>query len=89
MLCNEFRDLIFERLSGELTPQQDSACSEHERTCAICRAELAQFRSITIKMRAGWPAEEPMPIHVALPQATSRSWFDVSAVWFRDRKSVV
>ena len=82
MLCNEFRDLIFERMSGELTPQQDSACSEHERTCAICRAELAQFRSITVKMRAAWPAEEPMPIHVALPQATSRSWFDVSALWF-------
>jgi len=82
MLCNEFRDLIFERLSGELTPQQDSACADHEKSCAICRAELAQFRSITIKMRAGWPSEEPMPISVALPQATSRNWFDVSALWF-------
>jgi hypothetical protein len=83
MLCNEFRDLMFERLSGELTPQQDAACSQHEHGCVICRAELAQFRDVQTKLRAGWPAEEPLPIRVVLPQmAQSRNWFDVSAMWF-------
>src|ERR1051326_8460895 len=83
MLCNEFRDLMFERLSGELTPQQDAACSQHEQGCVICRAELAQFRDVQTKLRAGWPSEEPLPIRVVLPQmAASRSWLDVSAMWF-------
>jgi multidrug/hemolysin transport system ATP-binding protein len=68
MLCNEFRDLMFERLSGELTPQQDAACSQHEQSCVICRAELAQFRDVQTKLRAGWPSEEPLPIRVVLPQ---------------------
>jgi hypothetical protein len=83
MLCNEFRDLMFERLSGELTPQQDDACSQHEQSCVICRAELAQFRDVQSKLRAGWPSEEPLPIRVVLPgQTPSRNWFDVSALWF-------
>ena len=37
MLCNEFRDLMFERLSGELDAQQDAACAQHEQSCVICR----------------------------------------------------
>ena len=82
MLCNEFRDLIFERLSGELTPDQDAACAQHEKSCVICRAELAQFRDVQSKLRAGWPSEEPLPIRVVLPQAAARNWFDVGALWF-------
>jgi hypothetical protein len=82
MLCNEFRDLIFERLSGELTSDQDLACAQHEKSCVICRAELAQFREVQGKLRAGWPSEEPLPISVVLPQVERRNWFDVSALWF-------
>lgn len=82
MLCNEFRDLMFERLSGELNPQQDAVCAQHEQSCAICRAELAQFRAVQAKLRAGWPSEEPLPISVVLPQAAARNWFDVGALWF-------
>jgi hypothetical protein len=82
MLCNEFRELIFERLSGELTPQQDAACAQHEHGCVICRAELAQFRDVNSKLRAGWPSEEPLPISVVLPQIAARNWIDVSALWF-------
>ena len=82
MLCNEFRDLIFERLSGELTPDQDAACVQHEKSCVICRAELAQFRDVQSKLRKGWPSEEPLPISVVLPEIARRNWLDVGALWF-------
>lgn len=83
MLCNEFRDLMFERLSGELDAQQDAACAQHEQSCVICRAELAQFREVQAKLRAGWPSEEPLAIRVVLPQPSpARSWLDAGALWF-------
>ena len=82
MRCDEFRDLMFERLSGELDPVQDAACDEHEKTCAICRAELAQFHAVQARLRAGWPAEDPLPMQVVLPQHETRRWFDVATLWF-------
>lgn len=82
MHCDEFRNLMFERLSGELDSEQDAACEAHEKGCAICRAELAQFRSVHTRLRAGWPSEEPLPMQVVVPQDRARSWFDVATLWF-------
>ncbi len=82
MHCHEFRELMFERLSGELTPEQERACSTHEQSCIVCRAELADTKWISTRLRAGWPNEEPMPIRMELPQLAARNWFDVSALWF-------
>jgi hypothetical protein len=86
MVCNEFRNLMFERLGGELSPSQETACAEHEQSCVICRAELAQFKWVETRLRAGWPSEEPMPASVLLPhqsaQTASHNWFDLAAVWF-------
>src|SRR5258706_703157 len=84
MLCNQFRDLMFERLAGELTPEQESACSEHELSCVVCRAELADTKWIATRLRAGWPAEESAPLQLALPQrgAGWGNWLDASALWF-------
>lgn len=84
MLCNQFRDLMFERLAGELTPQQESACSEHEQSCVVCRAELADTKWIATRLRTGWPAEEAMPLQLTLPQdgAGLGKWLDSGALWF-------
>jgi anti-sigma factor RsiW len=82
MRCDEFRDLMFERLSGELDPERDAACDSHEKGCAICRAELAQFRSVQARLRAGWPSEDPLPMQVVLPQNDARRWFDAATLWF-------
>src|SRR5438067_81416 len=83
MLCDEFRLLMFERLAGELSSEQERACSTHEQSCVICRAELADTKWISTRLRAGWPSEEPMPIRLQLPEERgARHWFDVSAVWF-------
>lgn len=84
MLCNQFRDLMFERLAGELTPEQESACSEHELSCVVCRAELADTKWIAARLRTGWPAEESAPLQLALPQrgAGWGSWLDAGALWF-------
>ena len=82
MRCDEFRDLMFERLSGELDPVQNAACDDHEKSCAICRAELAQFRSVQARLRAGWPSEDPLPMQVVLPRNDGRRWFDVATLWF-------
>ena len=87
MLCNEYRDLMFERISGELTAEQTAACSGHEQTCVVCRAEVADVKWMSTRMRAGWPAEEPLPLQINLPQPASRvfgarNWFDLGSLWF-------
>ncbi len=83
MRCNEYRELLFERMAGELTPDQELNCAAHETACSVCRAELAEFRTVSQKLRAGWPAEEPLPLNVAVqPAARRAAWLDVSAMWF-------
>ena len=84
MLCNQFRDLMFERLAGELTLEQESACSEHELSCVVCRAELADTKWIATRLRTGWPAEEPIPLQLTLPQRGPGlgNWLDAGALWF-------
>ncbi len=82
MRCSEFRELIFERLSGELHPEQETECTAHERSCPICRAELAQFRDVSVRLRAGWPSEEPMPMRIVLPERVASRWFDAATLWF-------
>ena len=93
MVCNEFRNLMFERLGGELLPHQEAACVEHEQTCAICRAELAQFKWVESRLRAGWPSEDPTPVSVLLPhnlqQPAAHNWFDVASVWFARASAAV
>src|SRR2546421_11174776 len=93
MRCNEYRDLLFERMAGELTPDQELNCTAHETTCVVCRAELADFRSVSQKLRAGWPAEEPLPLTVNVHTAPRRApgqekWLDAAALWFSRASAV-
>src|SRR5262249_32462627 len=91
MVCHEFRNLIFERLGGELSSVQEAECSEHEQQCAICRAEFAQFKLVESRLRAGWPSEDPAPVHVPVTsnkvQTARYNWLDLAAIWF-ERASV-
>src|SRR2546423_4693041 len=90
MRCNEYRELLFERMAGELSPDQELNCTAHETTCVVCRAELAEFRSVTQKLHAGWPAEEPLPLSVVVrpPRTAATAWFDVAGLWFSRASAV-
>ena len=83
MLCNEFRDLMFERLSGELTPEQEQATLLHEESCPACRAELKHYGRLVNELRAGWPSEDAPPLGLTLPQAHNpgRAWYDTAGLW--------
>jgi hypothetical protein len=82
MLCSEFHDLIFERLGGELSREQEVSCAEHENSCAICRAEYAQFKRVESRLRTAWPSEDPLPVSVVVAQHAAHNWFDLASVWF-------
>lgn len=88
MRCDEYRELLFERLAGELAPEQELNCTAHEASCVVCRAELAEFRSVSQKLRAGWPSEDVMPLSVGLPPAGNRNWLDVAGTWFARASAV-
>ncbi|HZQ93141.1 MAG TPA: hypothetical protein VFA60_15220 [Terriglobales bacterium] len=89
MVCNEYRGLMFERLSGELSAEQERAAAQHEQSCAVCRAELAQFKSLSARLRAGWPAEDAPPLGVVVPQHAARNWLDVAGLWFSRASAAV
>jgi len=93
MRCNEYRELLFERMAGELNAEQELNCTAHETECLVCRAELAEFRDVSAKLRAGWPSEDPAPLAAFVPaHPASRKWFDavldVAGVWFARASSV-
>jgi hypothetical protein len=93
MRCNEYRELLFERMAGELNAEQELNCAAHETECLVCRAELAEFRDVSAKLRAGWPSEDPAPLAAVVPaHPASRKWFDaaldVAGVWFARASSL-
>jgi len=89
MRCNEYRELLFERLAGELSADIELNCAAHEAECVTCHAELASFRDVSAKLRAGWPSEDVAPLASVVPAAVpARKWFDVAALWFTRGSSV-
>lgn len=82
MNCNEFRDLIAERLDDELAAEQTHDFDAHERVCPTCHSALDQWRQLADILRAGWPSVDPPAHGLFLSSPAGGSWLEATRRWF-------
>lgn len=58
--CNEYQHLLVDYVYDDLDPRREPLLQEHLRTCAACRAELAELEKTKMALSA-WPAPEAEP----------------------------
>ena len=58
--CDEYQRLLVDYVYDDLDPRREPLVQEHLRTCAACRAELADLEKTKIALNA-WPAPEAEP----------------------------
>jgi len=82
MKCEEFHELIVERLSSELSAEREAEFDQHQQACAACQAEVAAWQQLESRLRQAWPSEDVPPLGLVFAAAPPRGWFDHTRVWF-------
>ena len=82
MNCSDFKDLIAERVAGELTPELKAEMDAHEKVCPVCQQAVVDWRQMESLLRSSWPAEDPRRSFL-LPFPPSRTgWIQTARTWF-------
>lgn len=87
MNCDDFRELIAERVAGELSGEQTKEFDAHEQVCVTCRDAVRDWRQLENLLRTNWPSQDP-PIPFFLPASkahtnwlgTVRNWVSVASM---------
>jgi len=70
--CNEYQRLLVDYVYDDLDPRREPLLQEHLRTCAACRAALAELENTKMALNA-WPAPEAEPAWAFRDR--NRSWW--------------
>lgn len=81
MNCSDFKDLIAERMAGELTPERKAEIDAHEKLCPACQHAVADWRQMESLLRSNWPAEDPRRSFF-LPVPPRTRWIETARTWF-------
>lgn len=77
--CNEYQRLLVDYVYDDLDPRREPLVQEHLRTCAACRAELAELEKTKMALNA-WPAPEAEPAW-AFSSRTLSWWSRLKTSW--------
>jgi hypothetical protein len=80
MNCSDFKDLIAERMAGELTPELKADTDAHEKLCPACQHAVADWQQMESLLRSGWPAEDPRRSFF-LPIPPRTGWIETVRTW--------
>lgn len=82
MNCPDFRELIAERVGGDLSAEQIKQMDAHEQSCSSCHRTLADWREMQSLLLASWPSEDPRrPFYLPNPREQA-GWLGVARNWF-------
>lgn len=82
MNCPDFKELIPERVAGELPPERKQEMEAHELACPACHQAVEEWRQMESLIRSSWPAEDPRRSFL-LPVPPRRvRWLDTARTWF-------
>jgi hypothetical protein len=81
--CSEIKQWLVDYLYGELDARQEPVLTEHLRTCAACRADLAALEKTRATLEA-WPAPDAEPAW-AFAQNRVPWWSMLQTTWQRNR----
>jgi hypothetical protein len=96
MICEETRPLISQFIDDALTPPLRASVDEHLDHCPVCRAHVAEFRSLSRSLRQlsgpAVPVDLTASINAALMiegealrQSPSRSFVERLSLWLEPR----
>jgi anti-sigma factor RsiW len=81
MNCDDFRELISERVAGELSGEQAKEFDAHQQVCLTCRDAVRDWQQLENLLRATWPSEDP-PVPFFLPTTKAHaSWLSTVRNW--------
>ncbi len=87
MKCDDFRELISERVAGELSQDQRKDFDAHEQVCLTCRDAVRDWQQLENLLRATWPSvDPPTPFFLPGPKdqnlwlGTVRNWVSVASM---------
>jgi anti-sigma factor RsiW len=81
MNCDDFRELISERVAGELSGEQAKQFDAHQQVCSTCRSAVRDWQQLENLLRTTWPSEDP-PVPFFLPASrVSVSWLGTVRNW--------
>ena len=87
MKCDDFRELISERVAGELSGEQTKEFDAHQQVCSTCRDAVRDWQQLESLLRASWPSQDPpFPFFLPVPKAhagwlgTVRNWVSVASM---------
>jgi len=82
MNCSDFKELIAERVAGELTPELKTEMDAHEKLCPACHQAVADWRQMESLIRSSWPAEDPRRSFLLPIPFPRTDWMDTARTWF-------
>jgi len=82
MNCSDFKELIAERVAGELTPELKTEMDAHEKLCPACQHAVADWRQMESVLRSSWPAEEPSRSFLLPIPPPRTGWIETARTWF-------
>ena len=87
MNCDDFRELIAERVASELSEEQTKEFDAHQQVCSTCRDAVRDWRQLESLLRTNWPSQDPpFPFFLPVPKAhagwlgTVRNWVSVASM---------
>jgi anti-sigma factor RsiW len=87
MNCDDFRELMSEKVAGELSLEQAKEFDAHQQVCSTCKDTVREWQQLENLLRASWPSEDPpFPFFLPVPKAhagwlgTVRNWASVASM---------
>ena len=56
MNCDDFRELISERVASELSGEQTKEFDAHQQVCSACRDAVRDWQQLESLLRSTWPS---------------------------------
>ena len=87
MNCDHFRELMSEKVAGELSLEQAKEFAAHQQVCSTCRDAAREWQQLENLLRASFPSQDPpFPFFLPVPKAhagwlgTVRNWASVGSM---------
>ena len=87
MNCDDFRELMSEKVAGELSLEQAKEFDAHQQVCSTCRDAARDWQQLETFLRASYPSQDPpFPFFLPVPKAhagwlgTVRNWVSVGSM---------
>jgi anti-sigma factor RsiW len=81
MNCADFKELISERIAGELSQEQASEFDAHRQICPACHQAMLDWQQMESLLRASWPTQD-IPAPFSLPASKVQgTWLSGIRSW--------